>query len=327
MALSKERIEAGKTGLGGSEIASACGLSKWKSAGQLWEEKMGLVEPPEVTPAMERGNFLEDGIVRWTAHRTGLNMTTSRDQKGNQPVQFSDRHELCFATPDGTVWTPEKPHVSIATVEVKSPGLGTSADWSDPDEMPDGIPLYVLPQVMWQMEAAQLRKHEAVVAALIGGDIRVYRIGFNDEMVKLLFAKAEEFWTYVMKKEAPPHDHTAQSAEWIKKFYQQTKGDDLVKLTGQEELDMLKLATRFKNTEQSIKELEATKKEMRARMQDFIRDRAGIEGNGWKATWKTDKQGRIGYKKVVEDLQIDQSVLEQFRGKPSRRFLVNLGKE
>ena len=321
MPFTEEQRAERRKGIGGSEIAAVVGLSKWQSAQQVWEEKMGLLDPPEVNFNMERGLFLEDGIIKWLAHRTGLPMVP------NSTTMFSDRHQLCYATPDGHVLEKAEPQAAaIAVVEVKSPGLGTSADWADPLTMPDGIPLYYLPQVMWEMEANGLREHNAIVAALIGGDIRKFSIPFNDEMVMLLWGKAEEFWGYVERQEPPPHDHTEKSAEWVRNFFKQRQ-DNLVELSGQEELDMLKLATRFKNTEKSIKELEATKKDVRAQMQDFIRDRAGMKGNGWKATWKEDKQGRIGYKKVVEDMQVPAATLENFRSKPSRRFLVNLGKE
>ena len=60
----KEWLEERKKGLGGSDSPVVLGVSPFKTKRELWMEKRGLIEEPELTPAMKRGIVLEDVIAR-----------------------------------------------------------------------------------------------------------------------------------------------------------------------------------------------------------------------------------------------------------------------
>lgn len=47
----EEWLKWRSTGLGGSDVATICGLNKYKSPLQLWLEKTGQVEPVEAGEA------------------------------------------------------------------------------------------------------------------------------------------------------------------------------------------------------------------------------------------------------------------------------------
>jgi putative phage-type endonuclease len=62
-------------GIGGSDAAPACGLSRYKSRYRLWCEKTGLL--PEVEPTSESilwGTLLEDVVAQEYSRRTGLDV-------------------------------------------------------------------------------------------------------------------------------------------------------------------------------------------------------------------------------------------------------------
>lgn len=322
MALSEKRKKL--KGIGGSEIASICGLSPWGSAHDVWAAKMGLTEDSPPTEAMERGIFLEEGILNWTAKRTGLIIVPNRDAAGEQTPAFSDRHELCFATPDGSVFEDLTPGSGmIAVAEVKCPGSGQ--DWADPMVVPDGIPSYYLPQVMWEMEAAQCREVPAVVGALVNGGLRVYRIPFSQEMIEILFREAEKFWKYVEKQEPPPFDGSPQAARWLNERYKRSVGE-VVKLTGEEESRMAVHVKLYQIAKEQAKAAKDNMMEMEGHLKDFIKERAGIAGEGWKVTWKSDEKGRPAWKKIAEELGAKPQLIEKHTGEPTRRFLVSLEK-
>ena len=69
----KAWLEARKQGLGGSDVATIAGLSKWKSQVQVFLEKTQAIEQEDVqSEAAYFGNVLEEVVAQEFAKRTGL---------------------------------------------------------------------------------------------------------------------------------------------------------------------------------------------------------------------------------------------------------------
>ena len=75
--LSKEQwLQYRQQGIGGSDVASLLGLSKWKSALELWLEKTGQADAFSVeNEAMYWGNVLEPVIRTQFSELTGKPVT------------------------------------------------------------------------------------------------------------------------------------------------------------------------------------------------------------------------------------------------------------
>ena len=66
-------LDMRKKSVGGSEIAAALGLSRWRSPFDVWAEKTGHVtKKDEATDAMRFGTLLEPVIRKEFARRNGL---------------------------------------------------------------------------------------------------------------------------------------------------------------------------------------------------------------------------------------------------------------
>ena len=61
-----------RKGIGGSDCAAACGLSRWKSPLQLFVEKTSAVKAEEDNERMEWGRRLEPLIRSTFAEKSGL---------------------------------------------------------------------------------------------------------------------------------------------------------------------------------------------------------------------------------------------------------------
>ena len=85
--------------LGGSEISAVLNLSPFTTAAQLWDEKMGLVEPKPTSDAMLTGIYLEDGIAKLWAHRYAAKMGVSISMRKHRPV-CHPVHKFMRASPD-----------------------------------------------------------------------------------------------------------------------------------------------------------------------------------------------------------------------------------
>ncbi|RMD58527.1 hypothetical protein D6833_12830 [Candidatus Parcubacteria bacterium] len=271
--MSELNMELRKKGVTGSEIAAVAGLNPWKSPVEVWEEKVGLREPPEQNFHMERGTYLESGLIKWLEAREGYRVDPV-------PTLQSKQHELVIASPDGAAHEPEG-DVLLAAVEVKCPS--TSRDWEDPEIKPDGIPIYYLPQTIWEMAVLEIDRCD--VAALLKGDLKVYRISWNQQLFEALLRKAEEFWKYVEREEPPPLDHTEASRRLLERFFPREKVEELKE--SPRELEPLVLE--YRSVRQQLDELDKQRKLLENRIKQEIGEAAGLVGPWGKITWKATK--------------------------------------
>lgn len=276
MALTDEQKELRRKGIGGSEIAAVAGINPWSSPVDVWERKVGQVEEEVDNYQVERGTFLEEGLARWLEHRAGYEVR----QVGT--LRHSE-HPLVIATPDGAAYGWKDENNLLAAVEIKSPGFHTAKDWEDPVTCPDGIPHYYIPQVTW--ECAVLGANRCDVAALIGGDLKVYTVPFNPKLFDVLVQKAEQFWVYVEKQEPPPVDGSDSSSQWLKRRFPQHNDKPLLASNGEieEYIHSLKMVTA------KIKEFEAEKKLAENHIKEYVGDAPGIQGPWGKILWKNNK--------------------------------------
>lgn len=66
-----EWLEFRRNKIGASDAAAVLGISPWKTAKQLWREKMGYAEAPKISYAMQRGTDMEEEARLRYEERTG----------------------------------------------------------------------------------------------------------------------------------------------------------------------------------------------------------------------------------------------------------------
>lgn len=298
MPLSDEQRAIRKKGVTGSEVAVLVGLNPYKAPQDIWDDKLGLVERDATlddNPNIERGVFLEPALIAWTGKRLD-NAVLPNDKTFVDP-----HHELVIATPDGFGY-PDYPFAYAAfqdggiernkyVIEVKAPSPRTYEEWADPEEVPDGVPAIYLPQVQWEMAATQLQ--EARVSALIGGQLKVYRVPRNQAFIEVLMKKVESFWRYVQKQEPPPVDFARQvERDWLRKHFRSQRGDTMREYTEGPDAERMEQEVRkyleLKEVAEKVQEqLDAQK----AILQFSVGDAAGFLTPGQKVTWKQAKGG------------------------------------
>ena len=96
----EEWLELRKNGIGGSDAAAACGISRYKSPVELWMEKTDKMTPSEVGESTYWGTLLE-GIVRDEfTKRTGIEV------KSEKVLLRSAEHPFVLANLDGICTDP-----------------------------------------------------------------------------------------------------------------------------------------------------------------------------------------------------------------------------
>lgn len=195
---SAEWHQARAMGIGGSEIAAICGVSKWESAYSLWAKKTGRVRDDfKQSESMYWGSTLEAVIVD----------------------EFCKRHpELDVWRDAGTwhgknIWELANPDAlfrdeqGYGLIEVKTAAYFD--DWNVPADGVRGIgadiPDYYMTQVQWYLRIFGLKR--AIVVVLFGGNrYREFDIVADEFEQDYYFDMAQKFWAKVEADEKPDWD-------------------------------------------------------------------------------------------------------------------------
>jgi len=186
-----------KKGIGGSDAAAAIGLNPYKSPLELYQEKRGEIEPPDLSDneAVHFGNVLEDTIANEYFRRTGQNI-----RRKNQIV-IHPRMNWMRANVDRILTGQNK------ILECKAPGFNQRDQWGEPGT--DEIPLQYLVQCVHYMIVGDY--DGADVAALIGGrEFRVYHIQRDRDLEANIIEKERDFWENHVVPGVPPAPRTIE---------------------------------------------------------------------------------------------------------------------
>ena len=186
--LTEVQLEARSKGIGSSDAAAAVGMSRWTTQVELWLEKTGRVERPDIGDKefVHFGNILEDVIAKEYSRRSGNKVRRKKTpyvrQVGILPMVANiDRLITLSGSP---------------ILECKNTSAYMSGEWSD--HPPEDYRI----QVEHQLITAE--KHDAVIAALVGGNTYVeFELERHDGMSEFLVAKETEFWQHVLDDTHP----------------------------------------------------------------------------------------------------------------------------
>lgn len=191
-----EWLEIRRDGLGGSDAAVACNLSKWKTPRHLYHDKRG--EFPQDTAREKRmqlrfemGHYLEPKIIELARRETGFTVNPYRF------MQWSEEYPWAFVDMDAVCTDDEgsQGYCECKTVSAyDSSNFGVSGS--------DAFPLPYRLQV--QHGLAVTGMSYGILAVLIEySDFRWYRIDRDQELIDKLMLAESRFWEH-LQKEIPP---------------------------------------------------------------------------------------------------------------------------
>lgn len=178
-----EWLEYRRTRIGASEAASILGISPYKSALQLWEEKIGLREPPPMNPAMLRGNQLEPEVRAQYEALSGISFMPQ--------VVTHPKHDFIIASLDGINFEESK------LLEIKCCNRTVF------DACKDGV---VVPHYMSQMQhqlACCPQATECHYVCFNGGEIAYTIVKPDPEFQQDMLDKELEFYECMVNNVSP----------------------------------------------------------------------------------------------------------------------------
>jgi putative phage-type endonuclease len=273
--LTDAQIAARVDGMGSTDIVEVCGLAPWEGAGpwRVYNLKTGVTKPEPPTEEQAWGHIQERVIATWYVDHVG-------PFEVPPGPHYIEPARVLWASLDGI--TPDR------CVEIKNVGGFMCKHWDVTD--PDGIPHYVRAQVTFGMLAAD-RQECHVVASLAGRPPEMWTVRYDPELAAMLYDRGLTFWRSVVERTPPPLDASDECREYLRHKYPKDERRMLVPdLETAMRLDRIgrsrcAYSERLKETQEAIKEADTS-------LLAAIGDHAGYEGDGFKMTWKADKNGK-----------------------------------
>jgi len=194
-----EWLELRKNHIGASDAPVILGVSPWKTAFQLWEEKLGLRGMPDTTAIQARGHELEP-----------LARQAYNDYTGNaaEPeVCFHPKHKWMMASLDG---------ISLdrsVIVEIKCPGKDDHALACQ-----GKVPEKYYPQLQHQLAVIGL--NVVHYFSYRDGEFCLVEVERDDKYIAKLYSKEGAFWKQMQDFEPPALDDrdfiSREDKDWAK---------------------------------------------------------------------------------------------------------------
>jgi len=182
--------------LGGTDIAAILGVSPWKTALELYEEKIAdeYIEPviePTREKMFRRGKKLEPWVVELLEEERGI-FVVKRNQRYVDPEFPYMTCEVDFEYMD---------EIGLCNGDVKTVSPFAASEWGE--QGTDEIPLAYCLQFLWGQMVTN--RPATLVGVLIGADdLRVYEVKRDEELIAEMRRRAIEFWTGNVIPRVPP---------------------------------------------------------------------------------------------------------------------------
>ena len=211
--LTDEQAALHLTHIGGSDAATACGLSPWLTARELYYVMRGEMERDPIDPINAFiGHQLEPMVVNWYVEQT------SNKVRNVKRTRFSKEHKWAIAHPDRCL-VKERGGLECKTAATPE-GWGPGWEFND-DTIPDHHHL----QVAHYMEVFDYDFWDVAVFFLVSREFRRYRIERDKEFGKNLMDAERVFMDAVKAGEPPGWDYQHPTTlELMKAVYPGTNG-------------------------------------------------------------------------------------------------------
>lgn len=186
--------------IGGSDLASLLGRSPYGTPFTLYARVVSALEgramSHEDSAPKRRGRVLEKAVLDLYAEETGAEVK-EHGLRLTHPTLPYGRASLDALSLKANL---------LRVVDGKTAGLSEVRKWGEAGA--DQVPEYIIYQMNWYAGIAEARgqtdEDDVDVAALVGGDLRVYTIPWDPELFGMLEQAVERFWVDHVEPRRPP---------------------------------------------------------------------------------------------------------------------------
>ena len=286
-------------GIGGSDVGAILGVSKYKTAFEVYLEKTEpITEVGEQSESAYFGDIFEDVVAKEFEKRTGKKVRRDRKHYKHKEYHFM------VANIDRRVVGEN------AILECKTANQFLANDWEGEE-----IPASYLLQVQHYLFVTEAEL--GYIAVLIGGQKFIWKqVQRDEELIEMIIEAENEFWKMVEDKTPPPLDGSSAAEKYLLEKYSNAEVGKIEEL-GLEYKDKIKNLFELKYQKDL---LDTQIKEIENQIKFELKDAEIGFVPGYSVSWKNVSSNRVDSKKLrVEYPDIYKEVLKESK---SRRFSI-----
>ncbi len=275
----EEWLELRRQGIGGSDAAAIVGLDRYRSAFDVYAEKIGLKPEQPDNEAMRQGRDLEQYVAERFMEATGKKV-----RRRNAVLQHPEHHWM-LANIDRWVVGEN------AGLECKTTSVLNRAKFSQ-GEFP---PNYYVQCVHYMAVTGAEQWYLGVL--VLNKAFHVFTIERDENEIAALIEAEKHFWTnHIMKQIPPAPDGSESTSEIIKQLFPEAKEGFTASLYGYEDKIQAYL-----DLDAQIKELEKKKEAIKQELQMAIDEAEIGRAQGYVVEWKNQVRQTLDTKRLKKE--------------------------
>lgn len=274
----KEWLKYRKKGIGGSDAGAVCGLNPYRTAMQVYNDKISDTIEEIDNEAMRQGREFEDYVARRFMEATGKKVRRANS------MYYSEAYPFMLADVDRMVVGEN------AGLECKTASPFMAEHWKD-----GKIPLSYQIQCYHYMSVCGADAW--YIAVLIyGREFKYYRLERDEEMLADLVRIEQDFWeNHVQKRILPEPDGSKLADSVIADYFKRSMAGS-IPLKGFD--DKLKRREELKG---NIERMETEKKKIEQELKIYMGEAERAENESYRVSWKSVSSSRIDEPRLKEE--------------------------
>ena len=297
--LSKEEwLRYRKCGITGTDAGAILGLNPYRSAFQVYHDKISDTVENIDNEAMRQGRDLEEYVAQRFTEATGLKV-----RRANAIYQ-SEEHPLLLADFDRLIVGQK------AGLECKTVSPFSADKWAD-----GKIPAHYMTQVNHYLAVSGFDCWY-IAALIFGKELVIHKIISDKAVLDNLIAEEEHFWKYNVMPEIPPAPTGSEGdTQQINQMYANTDKDKTADLN-----PVRGLLDKRQELSDQIEQLEQEKTAIEQQVKLKMQDAAYGTAPGYKVSWGSSESKRVDSQRLKKE---QPDIFNRYsKNVSSRRFTI-----
>ena len=294
----EEWLRLRKTGIGGSDAGSICGVNPFGSPMKVYYDKTSSNIEELDNEAVRQGHDLEDYVAQRFMEATGLKVRRSNFmyRSTEYPFMIADVDRLVIDEDAG--------------LECKTASAYNTDKWKD-----GNIPLHYIMQCYHYM-AVTGKRTWYIAAVILGREFTYRKLVWDDDLIAQMISVEKNFWeNHVLPRVLPSPDGSDICNDILNEYFHSARKGSSIKLDGFDD----KLKRRAEIMEQ-IEQLKQEQGMIEQEVKLYMKDNEYASSGNYRISWSSVQSTRLDTKRMKEeqpDIYRDYAVQSV-----SRRFQV-----
>lgn len=275
----EEWLKLRKTGIGGSDAGTVCGLNPYGSLMKLYHDKTSAEIEETDNEAVRQGHDLEEYVAQRFTEATGLKVRRSNFMYRSlgHPFMIADVDRLVIGENAG--------------LECKTASAYNADKWKD-----GNIPLHYAMQCFHYM-AVTGKRTWYIAAVILGSEFVYHKLTWEDGLIAGLVEAEKSFWeNHVMAGVMPQPDGSKACDAVLEQYFHTARKKSMVELVGFDE----KLRRR-EEILASISRLEQEQKQIEQEVKLFMQDNEFAANDNYRVSWSNVDTARLDTKRIRQE--------------------------